>query len=477
MSAWKGKITQLRFNFNNTASSKVTIKTLITAVDSRHNINNAAYLQGCDDYVNLTGDITFLRENIQKMRLALRYAISEFGIDKNKCVVMPWIGHDGRSGLERDPNGRKKIHIGRGIGNDYWDLLPFGGKDALATIYYYDVIRRMAVLEYSISRHPEWNIPTSALRFEPNNLNRLAAEIKDYAGKLFWNPKTGRFISAIDSNGVRYDYGFTMVNCEAVYYGFASKDQAVSIVEWISGKRTVEGDTSRGSDIYHWRFAPRATTKRNLEYYSWVWSAPEEVPWGDQIQDGGAVLGFSYHDIMARLKINGTDDAWNRLTAILEWFKEIQNAGGYRAYYSVPGRGTLQGGGPAGGLGLDKEFSESVLVPQVMLYGFMGFKPCLDGFALNPQLPKDWPQLTITRIQLHDVILDITAKRKKICINVVYGQVEPLLVFMPTGKWSICYLGADGKALPRDVSVKAANEGVRLTLQTGMIIELEKKDE
>ena len=33
----------------------------------------------------------------------------------------------------------------------------------------------------------------------------------------------------------------------------------------------VEGDTSTGPDIYHWRFGPRATTRRNLDYYFWGW--------------------------------------------------------------------------------------------------------------------------------------------------------------------------------------------------------------
>ena len=47
--------------------------------------------------------------------------------------------------------------------------------------------------------------------------------------------------------------------------------------------------------------------------YFWGWSNPESVPWGNQVQDGGAVLGFSYHDLMARLKTAGPDDAWQRL--------------------------------------------------------------------------------------------------------------------------------------------------------------------
>jgi cellobiose phosphorylase len=72
----------------------------------------------------------------------------------------------------------------------------------------------------------------------------------------------------------------------------------------------------------------------------------------------------------------------------------------------------MQGGNTAGGLGLDKEFIESVMATQEMLYGFLGFHPTYDGFAIAPQLPKDWPELTITRIYLHDQILDITADAK-----------------------------------------------------------------
>ena len=67
----------------------------------------------------------------------------------------------------------------------------------------------------------------------------------------------------------------------------------------------------------------------------------------------------------------------------------------YRKYYAAPGKGTLQGGGTAGGLGLDAEFFESVLVPQSLLYGFLGFHPRLDGCLIRPRLPAAWPSLTV----------------------------------------------------------------------------------
>jgi hypothetical protein len=70
-----------------------------------------------------------------------------------------------------------------------------------------------------------------------------------------------------------------------------------------------------------------STWKRStIETYAWMWSGPETIPWGGQVQDGG--------------------------------------------------------------LGLDQEFFESVLVPQVMLYGFMGLEPNADGFEVSPRLPK-----------------------------------------------------------------------------------------
>ena len=36
------------------------------------------------------------------------------------------------------------ILTGQGIGNNYWDILPFGGLDAYATIQYYDAVRVLA---------------------------------------------------------------------------------------------------------------------------------------------------------------------------------------------------------------------------------------------------------------------------------------------------------------------------------------------
>lgn len=412
---WKGTITGLRIGFDNRGPAKLVIKSFHTACDTRHNINNTNFIRGCHDYFVWSLDYTFLRDQVGRIRSAMRFMMREFDTRKRKCVYTTWPGHEGRSGV-RYVDGKKQIIPGEGVGSNYWDILPFGGEDALGTIYYYDALLDLAYLEEQIASHPQWCVATGADAFDPADLRRHAQEVKDYGTKRFWNEKTGRF-GTVDLDGNMHDFGFTFLNNEAVYYGFATPEQAKSIHAWMSGERTVEEDTAKGADIYHWRFGPRSTTKRNLDYYFWGWTSPESIPFGAQVQDGGGVLGFSYHDLMARLVTAGPDDVARRLTEICTWFDETQAAGGYRAYYSDPAKGTMQGGNVPGGLGLDKEFFESILVPQVMLYGFLGFKPTVDGCEIAPRLPGNWPSLTITRIHLHDHVIAVSVQGKEIVVT------------------------------------------------------------
>lgn len=427
---WKGRVTGLRLHWvNGDAPREIILCSVHTAVDSRHPITGSLFVRGSCDFFNWTGDLDFLRANIARMRQAISFAVDEFAVEENGCVLVPWVGHGGRTGFVYDTTGKKTILYGRGVGNNYWDLLPFGHKDALATIYLFDALRALATLEEAIAAHSSWNISPPAIPSE--KLRSLAAEVRKTGQELFWNEENGRFIACIDVDGKAHDYGLTFLNLEAIHYGFASDEQARIILQWIAGERIVEGDTATGNDIYHWRFAPRATTLRNVEWYAYVWHGPETIPWGGQVQDGGAVLGFSYHDLMARLKTHGPDDAWERLKAILNWFAEVQPEGGYRAYYANADRGSLQGGGTPGGLGMDAEFFESVLVPQVMLYGFLGLQPQADHLALDPKLPSDWPELTVTRIHYRDHVFDLRVDDKSVKVTFRRKGTGPLKIRLP----------------------------------------------
>jgi hypothetical protein len=109
--------------------------------------------------------------------------------------------------VERGADGAKTIHTGQGIGNNYWDLMPFGGLDAYATIQYYDAVRVLATVEREIGAHPEWQIPGGVLRFDPALLERHAAEVKAEGNHLFWNPVTQRFHACVDAAARRMIMG------------------------------------------------------------------------------------------------------------------------------------------------------------------------------------------------------------------------------------------------------------------------------
>ncbi len=469
---WKEKtLTQIRVVFEKAAGAQITIQSIFTGVDSRHPINNFAYIEGCMDYAAWTGDLNFLRDQVNRMRLALHYAIEEFQVKKYNCVFVPWVGHDGTSGIRYDEQGNKVIRYGHGIGGNYYDLLPFGGKDCYATVYCYQTLRKMAELESLIRKYPQWNLHTGALSFEPNALLNLAANVKKTGTELFWNDKTGRFVSAVDINGKKWDYGFIFSSLEAMYYDFALDWQKREIMDWLEGKRIVEGDTSTGEDIYFWRFAPRCTTKRNLEYYTSVWSQPEILKWGDQVQDGGAVLAWSFHDIIERIKVNSAQNAWQRLEEILEWYREVQEEGGYRAYYSKPGRGTLQGGGTAGGLGMDEEFVETLLVPRIMTEGFLGLTAKIDGLRIEPRLPEDWPSLRVSNIAYQGSLLAVSANREgTIRVEILDTESRKLRLLFGYGNWKLTAVGPDGK-MEKNVKTRPG-EPLEIEIKKGATITL-----
>jgi len=202
-------------------------------------------------------------------------------------------------------------------------------------------------------------------------------------------------------------------------------------MDWIDGKRIVDGDTSTVGDIYHFRFGPRSTTRRNTDYYFWRWSKAASIPFGGQVQDGGAVLGWSYMDLMARLRVDGPDKAWQRLHEIAGWFEDVQAGGGHCEYYRKIGA-KLQGDGAAGGLGLDREFFESLLVPQVMLPGFIGLSPTATGCRIEPRLPGDFPSLTIDGIRIKGITLSVTATANALVVRKHSGTTfTPFVIEAP----------------------------------------------
>lgn len=433
---WKGRIKSIRISLAPGESGvRFSIDSFFTVYDSRHTINNPIYILSCWEYYRWTGDARFLREVINRMRKALRYQQTVMGGLKYNRIRNAWPGHDGRPGYIIEPDGKKRIQYGHGIGSDYWDILPIGWDDMYATSQYYASLNVMAEAEEAIAAHPGWDVPGGAMALDPASLRNHASAVKSTANKLFWNDQTGRFVACIDQDGKAHDYGFTFLNLDAFWYGIASDAHAESIMDWLTGKRIVQGDTSTGADIYHWRFGPRATTKRNLDWYGQGWTRPESIPWGGQVQDGGAVLGFAFYDFWARLRMLGPESCWQRLNTMLHWEKEVWDEGGYRKYYENGKHGsTLQGSGTAGGIGIDLEFWESSLVPAIVINGFLGLRPGAAGLKVHPRLPDSCPEMGVSNILYRGVRIDIKASNKALDIAIKDQPADPLLLQLE-GQW------------------------------------------
>lgn len=424
---WDGKITALRLQ-PAPGEQGVTfeIDSFFTCYDTRHRINNPLFVIASWEYYRWTGDVDFLRQNIERMRTALRYMQERMGGLANNFIKVDWSGHDGRSGIVYDPG--KRLRPGVGIGGNYYDLVPFGGDNAYATNMYHRTLRIMADVEQAIRDNPDWGIAAGPTAFDPGALNGHADQVRATARSHFWNAATGRFHGAIDSDGLAHDYGFTFLNLDSIWYDVADPAQARSIMDWLNGDRVVAGDTSTGDDIYHWRLGPRATTRRNVDWYVWAWSAPESIPWGFQIQDGGAVLGFSFHDLWARIHVLGPDNAWQRLTEILDWDREVwDTAGGYRPYYETH-EGSLQGGGTPGGIGIDFEFYESSMLPAIIPYGFLGMQPRATDLLIAPRLPSQAPELGVRNLLYRGTPMDVVANAGTIVLTLHERPATPLQV-------------------------------------------------
>lgn len=415
--SWDGTVTKLRLTFPGSKGVRFRIHAFFSAYDTRHQMNACNFLIGSMNTFNQTGDTTYLRGNIERMRKVFRYAQKELYDKEAGMVRVRYTGHDGLPGFRIKENGEKEYLYGHSIGGNYWDILPFGNLETYTSYYYVYTLRMMADLEEYIRRNPSLGIPSGGKEFSPERLRKEAGTIASTLNKRLWNEKDGRFYGSEDVEGTKWDYGFTFLNTEAIYYGAATPEHARTIMDWIDGRRIVEGDTSTGEDIYRWRLAPRATTKRNDSWYYWGWE-PDVFPFGLQVQDGGAVFSQSFNDMMSRIKVYGPDDAWKRFEGILDWYRETREAGGYRAYYADPSHGnSMQGSGTAGGIGIDMEFAETLLVPYTMVEGFLGFKATPEGFTVEPNLPSDWKSLTVKNLRFRGQSLTVTVEGETIIID------------------------------------------------------------
>jgi hypothetical protein len=167
------------------------------------------------------------------------------------------------------------------------------------------------------------------------------------------------------------------------------------------------------ADIYSkWVFAPRATTRRNSY---WFFLNNLTVPWGNQVQDGGAILYTSGFDVMARARYRSADDAWARLTAILDRWNEPDHISGGTPLFR--GESTVDSGTNSTSVGTDIPFPESGLAAASFMYAFVGVEAEPDGLVITPNLPSTLTHVGVRNLYWHGKRLELRVTRDTITLE------------------------------------------------------------
>jgi hypothetical protein len=380
-----------------------------------HYTNNSALIIASRDFL-LTGNDTdgFLTSVNAKKQVML---------DKlRKAMEYMLVNLNGESGLMTiyDPRNDGTVH---GVSSNYWDSLNcYGYNSAYENVFFYQAVLAMRDIEAYLGN-------TQAVE----NYTALAEKIRRVFNETFWDNEKGRYITSINVNGTRLDFGITFISFMAVAAGLASQEQAQRIYDWIDGKRVIEGDASTGADIYNFKVAARSNTvaietvEEDGLHYWWYngHSFNDVLPghwglYGQQMQNGGVIFYTSYYDIAGRSTLSA-DNAISRFNVIMDEFHKDSLRRDPRTKWG-PYLVSING-----------EFPESGLVPYSFVSEFVGITPEVQGLQIKASLPSGMSFAGVREYRFRGSVYSIEVSK---------ALTEPEMIF--DGETYIAKVPADG---------------------------------
>lgn len=356
--------------------------------DDRQPLNVCNYIIAAKKMCEYSRDTELLNAVLPRARRAMNFLLNQLR-GKNGLIDTDYLSGHYNDGLKG---------TGTGLGNGYWDVLAFPKVNLYCNISYYNALNAMAYLEemsgsYNAENREVYTVNAAMNgtdRYEETaeSLKKLAETCKIAVRKTFWNEKTGRFhVGFRDEENTVQDHGYAMFNEQVVASGLATEEQTRSILSWLDGTRIVEGDNSKGEDIYRYEFAPRFNTEEIGSDFYFGYSASFD----GNVQNGGTALHLAYYDLVARAA-RDKNDSFGRLKKIQSWYEKIKAAGGsgwnfYHAYYDNTSVG-IQGGQSSGVIGVDYEFLEAALLFAAVPDAYFGLGTRADGtLTVSPAFP------------------------------------------------------------------------------------------
>lgn len=501
---WSGIVTALGVEFVPQTGEKLDltnarIKYIRPSYDTRQPQFTFQWLQSFYNYVMYTRDTAVLKELMPKARRAIMFLLHCLNGESGLLNVGYLYGHNG-IGTTINADGSITTHPGQGIGSSYWDVLALPQINLEANAYFYECVKQMAVLEKVCETQ---NITTEATEIKnraiggdkvaytmtSETLDALAANIRSAVesdikpqqntdgswtnvGGL-WNPETGRFALGVrEDNGKVVDHGYVYFNEQAIVAGLGTEVQQKSIMQWIDGQRTVETDLSKGKDIYFYEFAPRFSTADNSEQINFPLakalfgedSAYKQygTMFSHQVQNGGAVLCWSYYDVIARAKVLGVDNAYKRIEGIVDWYKKVKDSTDgegtefFRAYYDnladndAGGVYVIQNADDRpGAIGLDAEFLENAMLAKIVPDALFGMQLTdFDVLSFTNNGVTGLKKARIDNLKFGNVTYSVTVDGNSLEIGNLFGAVyKDTMVQMrfvkPSGSYKVYVNGTE----------------------------------
>ena len=466
-----------------TVTGKFGLSYVRSTFDTRHSNNNTLLISSLRTDYDYTGDLEYLKENITRARKAMNFFMQMYDAERGLNNQAYLVGHDSDKTAPYPSD-----QMAMSLANGYWDISFMPQYDFQSNMYFYDALVDLAYLENILETNGitvDKSLATvltadRAYRHGTSAYDYTAAQLQEIADRVltelrkptnhsdktgFWSNETGRFVAGYcDAENKWYDYGYTMWNMEAIYYGIATDEQAKSIMDWISGARTVTQDKygSQGDDIYYFEFAPRVNTyspenQYDLSILNGFYTNVSHVQYGvTQVQNGGAIMYTSFYDLMGRMATYGENDAYYRLKAIKDWYMDVydyyvdsdnynrhpdrfywdyycrgawENPDGLTYYPQNGMKGVAERGDGTGIIGIDGEFLESLLMIAAIPYGFFGIDS-IGGNVLKiePSLPDGLDYWGVENLAFNRVKYDVTAFENSVRIDSVRGNAEGLTV-------------------------------------------------
>ncbi len=285
---------------------------------------------------------------------------------------------EGKNGVLviKDPRNTGVAGAQKAVASNYWDAMTsFGYISSYENILYYASLLAYAdILE---------------LYGEDATYYRELAELtKKRFNETFWDRTKKRYITSINVNGEKLDFGVTYVNFMAVAYGLADDVQTKAIYSWMDGERIIESDTCKGEDIYgRFIYAARGNTvdvstvtDKDGQWY-WWYNAETMSPanglgaYGNQMQNGGTIFYISYYDLTGRYTVD-KESGFKRFSTIVDEFHKDSLRRNSRTMYGEYVEGVLG------------EFPESGLVPYTFVGSIVGLKATGKGLRISANLPE-----------------------------------------------------------------------------------------